>query len=86
MIHVPFQNPFSSRATRKLITFCLPALQFIACVIVFTAMNFLKVLFAKLLSSYFHSSTHFVKMQEALDKVRACVCCLLQMVHRALLL
>lgn len=44
-------------------------MQFIACIIVFTGINFLKVLLAKLLASYFHSSTHFVKMQEALDKV-----------------
>lgn len=44
--------------------------QVIACIIVFTAMNFLKVLFAKLTSSYFHASTHFSKMQEALDKVQ----------------
>lgn len=45
------------------------SLQFIGCLIIFTFMNLLKVLIAKLLSSYFHTSTHFSKMQEALAKV-----------------
>lgn len=45
-------------------------MQAIACLILFTFVNVLSTLLAKLMASHFHKATHFHKMQEAIRKVR----------------
>ena len=45
----------------------------LGCFSLFFFANVLKALAAKLMATSFHQETHFKKMQEALQKVRACV-------------
>ena len=46
-------------------------MQAIACLILFTFVNVLSTLLAKMMASHFHKATHFHKMQEAIRKVRS---------------
>ena len=47
----------------------------LGCLLLFFFANVLKTLVAKIMASHFHKEAHFEKMQEALQKVGAPLCC-----------